>query len=288
MTEIKERKRRQSLPLTVLGVIFFVYSLTLIFPLLWLLYNSVKGKVEFFMNPWRVPEKPFAYLANYGVVFREFSVARMLFNSVFLSLLGPVITLFCTACVSYAYARHTFKGKKLLYAVAMIPMVVNVAGTQPALYKLLNNMGVYDNIFGILLLFTTGFGMNFLLLSSVFVNISGTYKEAAEIDGAGRWRIFLTIYLPQAGSLMSALFILSVINTWNDYTTPYLYLPSHQTLATGIYKLSREITIANSEFSDEYPKLFAAMIVSIAPILILFIAFQKKIMQFAVGGGIKG
>ena len=288
MTEIKERKRRQSLPLTVLGVIFFVYSLTLIFPLLWLLYNSVKGKVEFFMNPWHVPEKPFAYLANYGVVFREFDVARMLFNSVFLSLLGPVITLFCTACVSYAYARHTFKGKKLLYAVAMIPMVVNVAGTQPALYKLLNNMGVYDNIFGILLLFTTGFGMNFLLLSSVFVNISGAYKEAAEIDGAGRWRIFLTIYLPQAGSLMSALFILSVINTWNDYTTPYLYLPSHQTLATGIYKLSREITIANSEFSDEYPKLFAAMIVSIAPILILFIAFQKKIMQFAVGGGIKG
>ena len=170
----------------------------------------------------------------------------------------------------------------------MVPMVVSIAGTQPAMYKLVNNLGIYDNLFGILLMSTGGFGFNFMLIASVFINISDAYREAASIDGAGNWRIFLTIYVPQASQLLIALFVLSFIGTWNDYTTPYLYLPSHQTLATGIKMLETRLTVGNDPYQNDYPKLFACMIWSILPVLVLFIAFQNKIMKFSLGGGVKG
>ena len=282
------QKREYRVPLTIIFVIFFLFSLTLLFPLLWLLYNAVKDKVEFFLNPWNFPQSFWANLKNFGVIFSEFGVGKMFFNSIFIAVLSPIISIFFTACAAYAYARHTFKTKPLLYIVAMIPMVVSVAGTEPATYRLVNNLGIYDSLPGMLLLSTGGFGFNFLLLVSVFVNISGAYKEAAQIDGAGNWRIFLTIYLPQASGILSVLMILGFIGAWNDYTMPYLYLPSHETLATGIYTLSQSITGSNSEYSNDYPKLFAAMIVSIMPVLVLFIAFQDKIMHFSLGGGVKG
>lgn len=274
-------------PSYILAVIFFLFALTLIFPFLWLIYNSVKDKIEFFLNPWAVPKSPLSYLSNYAVIFKDFGIAEMFFNSVFLSVLGPLITVFFTSCAAYAYARHTFKLKPLLYAVAITPMIVNIAGTLPSMYRLINNMGIYDSLPGILLTSTSGFGFNFLLVTSVFVNISNTYKEAAMIDGAGRWRIFLTIYMPQASHLLVSLYILSVIGVWNDYTTPYLYLPSHPTLATGIQNISQLVSVGNSKYSNDYPKLFASMIVTILPVLLLFIIFQDRIMKMVMGGGIK-
>lgn len=69
--------------------------------------------------------------------------------------------------------------------------------------------------------------------------------------------------------------------------TPYLYLPSHQTLSVGIYDISLKVSLGFSEFSGDYPKLFAAMIITIIPVIALFAAFQKKIMSFSMGGGIK-
>ena len=285
----KVRVRRKISPwLIVFAVLFFLYSLTLIFPMLWLLYNAVKSKNEFFFNPWAVPESPVKHLSNFTVVFTEFGLGEMFFNTIFLSVLCPLITLFFTACAAYAYAKHTFRCKGLLYAVAMVPMIVSIAGTQTATYKLINDIGLYDNLFGILLMSTSGFGFNFLLISSVFINISDAYREAAKIDGAGNWRIFLTIYVPQASNLLIALYILSFIGTWNDYMTPYLYLPSHETLATGIYRLQNRLTQGNDKYQNDYPKLFASMIISVLPVLILFTAFQNKIMKFALGGGVKG
>ena len=281
-------KRHYGAPLIVLAVIFFLYSLTLIFPLLWLLYNSVKSRQEFFNNPWAFPQDILGNLANFGVVFTDFGLGEMLFNTIFLSVLCPLINLFCTTCVAYAYAKHTFKCRKLLYAVAMVPMLVSIAGTQPATYKLINNLGLYDSLFGILLMSTGGFGFNFMLISSLFINMSDAYREAAKIDGAGNWRIFLTIYVPQASNMLVALFILSFISTWNDYTTPFLYLPSHPTLATGIKAIENRLTVGNDPYQNDYPKLFACMIWSVLPVLVLFVIFQNKIMKFSLGGGVKG
>lgn len=283
-----KKKRPYRKTLTVLAVIFSLYAVTLIFPFLWLIVNSLKTKYEFNMHPWDFPSAPFAQFANYGKIFSEFNLGSMFLNSIILSILMPAITVFCCSCVGYAYATHEFKLKRVLYWVALLPMIVSVAGTLPAQYNLIVNLGFYDNIPGMLLTATNGFGFNFLVMASVYQNISPHYRESAEIDGAGKWRIYLQIYMPQALTVLVSIWLLGFIGTWNDYMTPYLFLPSHQTLSVGIYYISQQVSIGNSQFSGDYPKLFAAMILSILPVLVLFACFQDKVMNLTVGGGIKG
>lgn len=283
----EKKPREHRVILAVLCVIFCLYAATLIFPFLWLIYNSLKNKIEFSVNPWAIPTELIKSLANYGKIFSEFNLGSMFLNSVLLSVAMPLINLFFCACTAYAYAVHDFKGKQILYWVAMIPMLVNITGTLPSQYNLYVKLGIYDSIPGILLTATNGFGFPFLLFSSVFQTVSRIYHEAAEIDGAGNWRIFLQIYFPQLSAVFGAQWLLGFIGIWNDYMTPYLYLPSHQTLSVGIYDISLKVSLGFSEFSGDYPKLFAAMIITIIPVIALFAAFQKKIMSFSMGGGIK-
>ena len=284
--------------LTALMVIFFVYIATLVFPCAWLLLNSLKTDVEFFKDTWALPKEPLKNLANYltaidmsvttKLYFRDVGLPLMFLNTIYLSFIPPLFSLFFTCCTAYAYARHQFKLKGLLYTMLVIPMVVNIAGTLPTVYKLIQDLGIYNNIFLIMVTGWSGAGFNFLLISSVFENISGTYKEAAQIDGAGHWRIFLTIYIPQASNLLISMYVLAVIGAWNDYMTPYLYLPEFPTLATGIYELRSKVEKSRDPlYYDQWPRMFAVMIWSILPVLVLFIAFQDRIMTMTSGGGIK-
>ena len=284
--------------LTALVVIFFVYIATLVFPCAWLLLNSLKTDVEFFKDTWALPKEPLKNLVNYltafdmsvttKLYFRDVGLPLMFLNTIYLSFVPPIFSLFFTCCTAYAYARHQFKLKGLLYTMLVIPMVVNIAGTLPTVYKLIQDIGIYNNIFLIMVTGWSGAGFNFLLISSVFENISGTYKEAAQIDGAGHWRIFLTIYIPQASNLLISMYVLAVIGAWNDYMTPYLYLPEFPTLATGIYELRSKVEKSRDPlYYDQWPRMFAVMIWSILPVLVLFIAFQDRIMTMTSGGGIK-
>ncbi len=277
----------ERISLNVICVVFFIYALTLAFPFLWLMYNSVKGNLEFAKNPLNFPVHPFSNLENFTIIFKEFNMGTMFYNSVFLAVASPTVSIFCHMCTAYAYAKHEFKLKRVLYILGITPMVVSVAGTLPTSYQLINDLGIYDNMYLWILTGTGGFGMNFLLLSSVFQNISTTYREAAEMDGAGQWRIFLQIYVPQASGIITALWILGFIGVWNEYMAPQMYLPSYKTLSTGVYYLRGQIEGASGKYAGDYPKLFAAMLITVIPVIIIFIAFQEKIMNYSFGGGIK-
>ncbi len=286
---MKNRLTRKSerISLNVLCVLFIVYAVTLAFPFVWLLYNACKGADEFWANPWMLPQDFFGNIANYAIIFFDFDMLNMFLNTLFMSAAMATLSVFFHCCVAYAYAQHEFRLKRLLYAVAIIPVIISVAGTQPAMYKLINEIGFYDNMALYVLTATSGFGFDFLIMSSVFQNMSGTYREAAEMDGAGKWRTFLLIYMPQATAVITAMWILGFIGVWNEYMTPYLYLPSYQTFSTGIYYMQQQITTGSSAYYNDYPKLFAAIIITILPVIVIFVVFQEKIMQFSLGGGIK-
>ena len=103
------------------------------------------------------------------------------------------------------------------------------------------------------------------------------------MDGAGYWRTFLQILTPQAANLIAAQWVMGFIGTWNDFSGPYLFLPSHPTLGVGVKEISDKIDLGYS-----YPELFATIVLMLIPTLILYFSFQKKIMTVSLGGGIKG
>ena len=279
----------ERISLNIICGIFIIYGITLIYPFIWLLYNSVKDGKSFVENPVAFPafNEIIPNLENYKIMFEQYDMWTMFYNSLFLAVASPTVSIFCHMCTAYAYAKHEFKLKKALYILGITPMVVSVAGTLPTSYGLINDLKIYDNMYLWILTGTGGFGMNFLLLASVFQNISTTYREAAEMDGAGQWRTFLQIYVPQASGIITALWILGFIGVWNEYLSPQLYLPSYPTLSTGIKKLEANL-LAGGVGEKNRPKIFAAMLITVMPVILIFIIFQEKIMNYSFGGGIKG
>lgn len=272
--------------LIVMAVIFSLYSLTLILPFLWLVINSLKTKQEFFLgDPFSLPSGT-AGLKNYAEMFSVFPIGEMFFNSVTLSLICPTVAVFVTACASYIVAKFNFRGRKVVYFLGLLVMFFPVSGTLAATFKLLNALDLMDTLLAMVLLTSSAFGFNFLLLTGTFKGVSNAYREAAKLDGASEWRIYFSIYLPQVFPTLTAIWILNFIGQWNDYTGAYLFYNSHQTLSTGIKYISDNIK--TGEYQLDYPKLFACMIISIVPIIVLFACFQKQIMRLNMGGGIKG
>ena len=154
-------------------------------------------------------------------------------------------------------------------------------GAASVIYKLFLDWNLMDT-WGILIQFATPFGILYLMLFGLFSAMSNGYVEAAEIDGAGEFTIFFRICVPMAFGMMSAVMVITAINTWNDYYTSYMYLPSLKTLALGL----QELSLTLSQF--QRPTLFAAMVITVAPVVILFIAMHDKIISFTAGGGLKG
>ena len=116
-----------------------------------------------------------------------------------------------------------------------------------------------------------------------FKNVSWSYAEAVFIDGGGHYTVFFKIMLPQALGPIATLFIMSFIGNWNDYMSVIMYLPSYQTLASGLYTYR-----AVQTRSVNFPEYFAGLLVSMLPILLLFSLFSDVIMKNMSVGGLKG
>lgn len=150
-----------------------------------------------------------------------------------------------------------------------------------AMYRLYNNIHLIDTYTGIFITAMGGFGTGFLLLYGFYKNLSWAYAEAAQIDGAGHFRIYFTIMLPMAAPALVAVGILQGIGYWNDYFTVYMYAPGKANIAYGIQRIY-------AGARTNLPSVFAAMMLSILPVLAVFACFQKTIMNNTAVGGVKG
>ena len=162
-------------------------------------------------------------------------------------------------------------------------MVVPIVGTLPAQVRFMEFLGLEDSVIGVLFLYSGAFGFNFILLNASFESVSWSYAEAAQMDGASHFGIFFKVMIPMCRGPIISCCVLQAIALWNDYSTPFLFMSSHKTLAVGLQSIQYELQIYG-----QYPLVFAAMIISIVPVLILFACFQKKIMENTVAGGLKG
>lgn len=281
--EVKKMEKEHRAILIVLCVILTIWSLSLIFPFVWMFFNSLKDKVDFRFRQWEFPQEWWKGLSNYLIIFEEFEIAEMLTNSLILCFAIPTVSAFSTSCMGYALSRFNFRGREFFFYLAISTMFICIEGSLASQYKLMYDLRLIDTHFGVIIKGAGGFGFNFLLMHAIFSGIPATYSEAAQIDGAGNWRIFLTIIAPQALPTISAVWILTFIGVWNDFSTPYLYLQSYPTISLGLKNISDMV-----QLTGDYPKMFAAILVTCTPIVILFILFQKKIMTLSLGGGIKG
>jgi ABC-type glycerol-3-phosphate transport system permease component len=270
--------------LIVTCVIFCIYAALLIFPEVWLLTNSFKDYIEFSEKPWAVPKT--IQWSNYSFIFEQFNMGEAFVNSLILCLACPTASIVATTCAAYALAKFDFRGKKALYFMHILPMLIAITGSTSTLYMFFNKLQIYDTFFAMIWSNAGGSGMNFLLVYSLFRGVSRTYMEAAEIDGASDFTVFVKIMAPQAVGIIGTLWMLGFIGCWNEYAAYQIFLPSHPTVSTRLVFIESNIT--QGLYASHYPEFFAAIMISIIPVVAIFLAFQEQIMQISLGGGIKG
>ena len=276
----------KSILFTVVFILFVLYALILIVPFAWILINSFKDAADFADDKWALSFS--AGFDNYVKAFnykvRGTSVLGMYLNSFLVVGGGVVVTLISCTLASYTMAKYKFKGRGIIYNVVIISMMVPIVGTLPAQYRLMQNLGLVNNIVGVWFLYSGGFGFNFLFLYSYFKSISWTYAEAAQIDGASDFRIFIQIMVPMARPALTAVGVLTFMGLWCDYQTPYLYLKGMPTIALGLKDMSEQLSTVPSNTT----LVLSTAILATIPILVLFCVFQKTIMNNMTVGGLKG
>lgn len=281
----------RSLVLIIVFIIFSMYSVSLVYPLIWAFLNSLKNNLEFFRAPFALPED--WLFSNFAEAFSAISIRTtqlvevnlfgMFGNSLWFTLGSSFLQVATSAMTAYVVSKYEFKCRNFIYGLAIFIMIIPIVGNLPAQYKLFNQLGM-KNSPTILLAYTSGFGFGFIILYGFFKNISWYYAEAAFVDGAGNLRVFLSIMIPQAMPALTSLFIITAIGSWNDYMTPLLYMGDFPTLASGLYRFKEIMSNAESN----YPVYFAGILISVIPILVLFAFFSETIMENTVAGGLKG
>lgn len=288
---LDKRSTGEVIVFIIVAIVFVVYAVTMIFPLGWLVMSSLKDTTEYavdIMNlePFALPDK-FKF-ENYINVFRVLeykgsTFADMIFNSIWYIILSTVPQLFCVSLFGYVMAKYTFKGKELILGIAIFTISVPVVGNGAAYFVLIRQLHIWNTPFYPIVVNLYFFGANFLYMTAVYKGISWSYAEAVFIDSGGHWTAYFKVMMPQAMPVISTLAIMMGITQWNDYMNVLLYLPDFPTVASGLYSAS--LSINRSGGAVMY---YTGLVVSIIPVMILFIVFADKLMKNLSIGGIKG
>ncbi len=277
----------------VLYALVTIYCLSMLYVLFFGLVNSLKDATDYeWNNPFAFPNSEFGWkFGNYAKVFKDFNVftvggKQVYLPSMFLNslLYAGLMSLFCMATqviTAYAVAKYDFKGKRLIYGVAIVVMLLPIIGSLASEVQIANFFGFRNNLIGVCIMKCKYPGIYFLVFYATFKSLPWTFAEAAQIDGAGHFRTFIQIMLPLIRSTLFAVFILLFIEHWNDYYTPMVFLPEKPTMSYGLF-------IFQTDNKASTPIQLAACILACVPILIVFAAFKDKIMSNVTMGGIKG
>lgn len=264
--------------------IFMLVALSYIYILVWAVLAGLKTHNDIVMEPFGLPKEwlwghfveVFETLESNGTKF-----VGMFFNSVWFSVVPTLLTQLISVTFAYCCVKYKFPGSGFLYTLVLIIITLPIYGNAGATYRLHHTLGTVDNYaFGLIV---GGFNVCFLYYYAFMKNLSWTYAEAAMMDGANDFQIYYKVMLPQARSIIGALFLTNWITQWNSYETGLVYHPQLPTLPVGIYQFNTEMI-----YRARLDILFAACVLITLPALILFIVFNKTITTNVSVGGIKG
>ena len=278
--------------------ILFVYAMSLLIPFCWAITTSFRSAMSYspymdgefaWPNPWIIDNYKdvwtyFAVKIPSGATFRFVAIPEMALNSVLYALGSAFVSMATALLVAYVAARFDFKFCGVIYFIVIIQMIIPIVGSLPSELRMARALGLYDSILGMYVMRCYVNGMYFLVFYGSFKLIPKDYAEAAQIDGAGNWTVMFRIVIPFVKGSIFTVILLNFISCWNDYQVPLMYMPSHPTLAYGLFMY----TGGNFDASTaDTPHQLAGCVAMAVPLLILFLTFQKRLLGDLTVGGLK-
>ncbi|GHT57806.1 ABC transporter permease [Spirochaetia bacterium] len=250
-------------------------------PFFWMIISSLKSRGAIMSIPveW-IPKEPSfdSYIKLFGIP----GFGRSIFNSFYLAVICTIAQLLCASMAAFALTKIPFKGQTGVFTLYLTAMMIPVQVTFIPIFIIMSKFNLTNNLNAFVLLQMFNAFAIFMLRQRM-KTINNAYIEAAVIDGAGYWFIFWKIILPLSSATLATLAILAFMGSWNDYLLP-LVLLSERSKATMPILLST----MNSQYGNQYNLMMAGSLLSIIPILIIYICMQKYFKNGLAVGGIKG
>jgi len=273
----RPRARRMRPGTIVIGALLAVGAIITAFPFIWMLFSSFKPRSESVAYPPQLlPQQP--TLEYFAELFQQLDFGRYLVNTLLIVVIC-MIGLLLMAAAGYGFAKFAFPGRDVLFFLVLITMMIPGQVTMIPTYLILNGMKLTNTLIGIALpMLVSGFSV--FLFRQFMTTIPTEVIEAARIDGAGEWRIFFRIVLPMSGPILAVQVVLTFIAGWNSFLWP-LIIANDQKL----YTLSVGLSLLNQQIATNPSLQMAASTVMVVPILIVFVVFQRFVVQgFALSG----
>lgn len=258
-----------------------VLTLLSLAPLLWMLSVSFMptGGASRFPPP-LLPDVP--TLDNYRALFQRIGMGGYFLNSVLVSSAITLLSLLINAMAGYGFAKLRFAGRERLFKMLLAALVIPSQVTMLPLFLMLKEMGLVNSYAGVVIPgLASIFGI--FLVRQYARSIPDELMEAARIDGAGEWRIFFRIVLPMLKPVLVTLAIFTFMGSWNDFMWPLIVLTdqTHQTLPVALASLSRE-------HIQDVEMMMAGAVLTVTPVLLLFLILQRYYIQGLLLGSVKG
>ncbi len=289
-----EKKKQTNLYKIFIYVALITLAISIIIPLGWVLLASIKTNQEFYLNPWKLPDG--FHFQNFIDAFQRAKMGQYFLNSVIVTAMGIVILLVVALPAAYVLARFEFKFKKLINAMVMGGLFINVNYIViPIFLMLLDWNRLAKKYFGLSSLFinnrfvlavvyaATALPFTIYLLRSYFRTLPKAFEEAAWIDGASHFQTMFKVMIPMAKPSIITVILFNFLAFWNEYIIALTLMPGEmKTLPVGLVNLQQAARGA----ANPGP-LYAGLVIVMLPTLILYMFVQRELTQGMTLGGIK-
>lgn len=288
MTKVEDNstgtKVKRGVLSVIINLILWIFSLTCMFPLVWMLYSSLKEKRVFNADIVGLPKEP--TLANYTKILsnKDYKLMQSVGNSARTTILSVLLIVLIAFIVGYILSRIDFPLNKPLYVMFLMGMLIPIHSLMVPIYIIFSRLGLSDHWYTLLMPYVSfALPMSIFLVEGYVKGIPTELEEAAAIDGSTFSKTLFGIILPVCKPILVTVAIINVFSCWNEFSFALILIKQR-----ALYTVPLGLKQFTGQFTSDYPKIMAAMLMTMAPIVIFYFIFSKQIIKGMVAGAVKG
>lgn len=282
---IKRNRRKFSLSQTVLHVILFAWSLTTIYPLVWVFNNSFKRKDAILGDSFSLITRTTGTWANYITAFTKMNIGRSYINSLIISGSVVILVMFFGGLAAYVIARYDFFGKEVIHGALIAALLFPAFATIVPVFMILNKLNLTSTHLGVIIPQTAGnLAFAIIILVGFMASIPVELEESAVVEGCNPWQVFTRVVVPISKPSFSTVAIFTFLWSYNDLFLQMVILRKKETFP--ICALLNQIS---SQYGGtDFGLMAAAVTLVIIPVMIVYLAMQQNIIKGLTAGAVKG
>lgn len=262
-------------------VILIGFALIYLVPIIWLVISSFKEEAELFRFPPSLLPERFS-VSSYVDAWGRADFALYFKNTAIVTIAATLLTVVINMMAGYAFAKYKFRGSNVIFMFFMATMMLPLEVLMIPIFQMVKAVGFYNKFWG-LIIPPSATPAGVFLVRQYFLTIPDEIMESARIDGAGETKIFLYLMVPLAKPAVSVLAIFSFLWRWNDYMWPLVVIRD-----TAKYTVQLALASFSGQYAVSWGSLLAMSVVTMIPVLVVFLIFQKQFMKGMTAGAVKG